>query len=420
MLRAVLDHGPVARSNVARLTGISTASVSGISAALLDVGLIREAPEAAGPPGFGRPHVPLDLECDANVVLGVHVAIPKATVAVVDLRGRVLSSRSLPHDRPDPADAIAAVARAARELCAEHADRRVHGIGTAIGGWVDEATGTIVENAMLDWHDVPLTQMLEAATGLPTYVENHGRALLRAEQLLGRHVDRARESIVHLFVGHVVDGAFSTQGHVHRGRHSAAGHLAHLPVDADPATDPTTDPATDPTTDPTTDPSTDPATDPASTTPTTNPITTGSCECGHSACLQAAASDHVLLRRAAELGIRARYVTDLVDLVRSGEQRLVPLFVERSRVVAQAVAHLVDLFSPEVLVLTEAGFIWVPEAREALYAEVAARSRTLRHPAEVVVAPSCEDFLAMAGAGVLLDRIFAAPLEVVGRLPSAS
>ena len=49
MLRAVLDHGPVARSSVARVTGLSAASVSGLTAELLDRGLFREAPEAAGP-----------------------------------------------------------------------------------------------------------------------------------------------------------------------------------------------------------------------------------------------------------------------------------------------------------------------------------------------------------------------------------
>lgn len=35
VLNAVLDHGPVARSTVARLTGLSPASVTGLSARLL-------------------------------------------------------------------------------------------------------------------------------------------------------------------------------------------------------------------------------------------------------------------------------------------------------------------------------------------------------------------------------------------------
>src|SRR5436305_14129240 len=62
VLRAVLDHGPVARSNLARITGRSAASVSGVTGTLLDLGLVRGVPEAAGPAGFGRPRVPGELD----------------------------------------------------------------------------------------------------------------------------------------------------------------------------------------------------------------------------------------------------------------------------------------------------------------------------------------------------------------------
>ncbi|MFG1925043.1 MarR family transcriptional regulator [Cryptosporangium sp. NPDC048952] len=55
VLRTILDHGPVARSSIARVARLSTASVSGILATLIDDGFVREVPEAAGPPGFGRP-----------------------------------------------------------------------------------------------------------------------------------------------------------------------------------------------------------------------------------------------------------------------------------------------------------------------------------------------------------------------------
>ena len=376
MLQAVRDHGPVARSNLARLTGISTASVTGVTGTLVDLGLLREAPETAGPPGFGRPHVPLDVDAGANLVMGVHLAIPRATVAVVDLRGRVLTSRTLPYDRPDPATAVDAVAREVRLLREQYADRRIHGIGAAVGGWVDEESGMLVDNAGLGWRDVPLADLLGEATGLPSYVGNHGRALLRAEQLFGRHAARARESIVHLFVGHVVDGAFSMRGQVHRGRGSASGNLAHLAVEGP---------------------------------------TGAGCACGGAACFQAAASDRVLLERAAELGVRVREVPDLAELAAS-DQRVVRLFVERSRVVAQAVAHLLDLLSPEVLTLTEAGFLWVPEARAALHEEVAARSHTVDDATGLVVPPSADEFLPVGGAAVLLDWIYAAPLELVEAL----
>jgi predicted NBD/HSP70 family sugar kinase len=381
LLRAVLDHGPVARSNLARLTGISTASVTGVARILVGLGLLREVPEAAGPPGFGRPHVPLDLETESLAVLAVHFAVLKATVAVVDLRGRVLVERALPYERPSPEGAVAQVARQVRDLREEYHGRRILGLGVAIGGWVDADAGVVVENALLGWCDVPLRELLTRATGLPAYVENHGRALVRAEQLFGAHAARARESIVHLFVGNVVDAAFSFRGRVHQGRRSAAGNLAHLPVDvASDAADP--------------------------------------CACGRRSCFQAAVSERLLLRRAADLGVRARYVDELAGM--ADDDRVVELFVERARVVGRAAAALVDLFNPEVLTVMEHGFMRVPTAREALFAEVEARSEIVGDPSAVVVPSSFASVLSVAGASVLLDRVFAAPLAVMAPLSTAS
>lgn len=382
VLRAVLDHGPVARSNIARATGMSPASVSGISAALLDAGLVREVPEAAGPPGFGRPHVPLDVDAEATAVLAVHFALVKASVALVDLRGRVLVSHDLPYDRPTPQQAVALVAERAQALTAEYADRTVLGLGAAVGGWVDPQRGVVVDNPLLGWREVPLAELLAQATGLGVYVENHGRAVLGSEQLFGARAQRARQSILHLFVGNLVDASFAMRGRIHQGRRCASGNLAHLPVDADPDwSEP--------------------------------------CPCGRAGCFPAVASERALIRRAADLGIHARFVSELAERAVAGDERLVALFVERARIVGQAAAYLLDLFSPDVLTLTEGGFLWVPPAREALFETIAARSVTVEDPREVVAPPSAQDFLAVAAATALLDRLYADPLGFARALTAA-
>src|SRR4051794_39790227 len=61
LLRALLREGPSPRSTLARLSGLSPASVTGHSAELIDRGLVAELPGTASPTGMGRPHVPLDL-----------------------------------------------------------------------------------------------------------------------------------------------------------------------------------------------------------------------------------------------------------------------------------------------------------------------------------------------------------------------
>src|SRR4051812_32154688 len=67
ILRAVLDGGPIARSTIARRTGLSAAAVTGHTAELTRLGLLHELPEAEPRGGVGRPHVPVDLDTGRHV-----------------------------------------------------------------------------------------------------------------------------------------------------------------------------------------------------------------------------------------------------------------------------------------------------------------------------------------------------------------
>ncbi|MBM2620648.1 ROK family protein [Actinoplanes sp. LDG1-06] len=367
VLRAVLDHGPVPRSSVARATRLSAASISGVAASLLDRELIREAPEAAGPPGIGRPHVPLDINPEAVAVVGAHIAVPHATVALLDLRGQVIAQHRTPHDGRDPASVLASLAERIRTLREKRGKRRILGVGVATGGWVDAVTGTVVEHPALGWRDVPVGATLTAETGLPVRVDSNSRALLRAEQLFGAVAGRARQSAVHLFVGNVVDVAFATGGVVHQGPRSAAGAVAHLSVEG----------------------------------------CAERCSCGRTGCLQAAVSEQTLVCRGG--------ATDLLSMVaaaQNGDARALALFEERARLVGRAAALLLDLFDPEVLVVAEAGANRIPACLEVLRAEVAAWSTAGADVPEVVRATSFPaTVLAVAGGAVALDQVYARPLS---------
>jgi predicted NBD/HSP70 family sugar kinase len=374
VLRAVLDHGPIARSSVARVTRLSAATVSGVVSSLLDRGLVREAPEAAGRPGIGRPHVPLDIETEAVAVVGAHIAVPRITTALLDLRGRVIAQRQDPHRERDPASVLAALGAGVSALRHEHGGRRrIIGLGLATGGWVNTADGTVVEHPLLGWRNVPVGAPLAQTTGLPVRIDSNSRALLRAEQLFGGVATRARDSAVHLFVGNVVDVAFAVGGVVHQGPRSAAGAVAHLPVEG----------------------------------------CTELCSCGRVGCLQAAVSERAFVRRALAGGLIARPdITSLVEVARRGDGAAVALLQERARLVGRAAGLLLDLFDPEVLVVSEAGANRLPACLEVLRAEAAACSDTRADMTRTVHPTSFPDHvLAVAGAAVALDQVYVAPPE---------
>jgi hypothetical protein len=168
VLLAALDHGPVARSTIARLTGLSPAAVSRLCAELAASGLLREVPEAGGPKRVGRPHVPVEIDVGRRVACGLHIAVGHATLALLDLRGRVIARERLAHAGAGPRDVLLRVAHRIPGFLNEHAGGRIPvGLGVASGGWVDHDRGVIMENALLGWCGVPVRELMAPATGMP-------------------------------------------------------------------------------------------------------------------------------------------------------------------------------------------------------------------------------------------------------------
>ena len=382
VLRTVLDHGPIARSTIARRTGLSPAAVTGHSAELTRLGLLRELPGTVTEKTIGRPHVPVDLDTGRFVVGGLHLAVHHATVALLDLRGEVLVQHEEPHAGLGAEELLARAAEILDDLLLEHAaDREPIGLGVATGGWVDRESGIVIEHPLLGWRNVPVRDLLASGTGLAVEVDSHSRALVHAERLLGQAL--TRESVVQLFTGNVVDAAFATGDTVHHGPRSAAGAVAHLPVDD----------------------SSEP------------------CSCGRTGCLEATVSEQTLARKAVENGLLPRpSFPDLLALAKSGDAAATRLFTDRARLVGQAAALLIDVLNPAILIVVDQSVPQLPGCLPAIRDEVRLRSRVCRDAEETVVGTSFPGTeLATAGGAVLLERLFADPLgPLLTKLPNAS
>ncbi|MEJ2857218.1 MULTISPECIES: ROK family transcriptional regulator [unclassified Saccharothrix] len=365
VLRSVLDNGPVARSTIARLTGLSPAAVTRQYAELAGLGLVREVQERRVPRAtVGRPHVPVDIDVDRFAVCGVHIAVPHTTLSLMDLRGRVLHEEREPHGARTPEAVFGRVlARFPAFLEATRAGRTLLGVGLATGGWVDPERGLIVRHSQLGWRDVPAREAL-APLGMPVHVESHSRALARAEQLFGDQ--RTRSSLVHLFVGNVVDAAIATGGTVHHGPRSASGDVAHLRLED----------------------------------------STAECPCGRRGCLQATVSDRAVAERAARAGLIPEPSLPLLLDKAEHDIDARTLLRERARHVGRAAGLLLDVINPEVLVVTEAGVIGFPECLDELRAQVGDR-------ADAVVPTSFgHEVLSVAAGSVVLDAVYGSPLDL--------
>ncbi|MEU8759025.1 ROK family protein [Streptomyces sp. NPDC048659] len=375
VLRTVLDHGPVARSAIARLSGLSPAAVSRQATDLLGLGLLRELPEHAEGGGVGRPQIPVDLHLGATggpVAGGVHLGVPASSLGLVDLRGRLLARRTFGHEGADVRVLPGLVARELRAFLAEHLDGRpLLGVGAAVGGWVDPDRGHVMRHDAFAWYHRPLGAELTGGLGGRTVrIDNHARAIAQSEILFGR--PEARRSLVHLFIGNVVDAALGIAGVVHQGPGSAAGDVAHLPV-------------------------------PDSTTP---------CPCGRSGCLEATASNTWVAETAYRRGLVPEPdVFLVVDAAAAGDRRADRLLRERARAVGRAVALLLDVLNPDLVVVTEQASVLNPDYLEEIRGAAVDLSHVCDDPERIVSPHAGPATLPVAAGTILLNPLFRNPIQ---------
>ncbi|THA68591.1 ROK family transcriptional regulator [Streptomyces sp. A0958] len=375
VLRTVLDHGPVARRAIAEHSGLSQAAVSRQCTDLVNLGLVRELPELVASNGVGRPQIPVDLhtgQSDGPVVAGVHIGVPASTFGLLDLRGRLLDRRTFPHGDIAPGDLPPLIVRSLRAFLDEtgRGGRRLLGVGAALGGWVDPGTGTAVRHATLGWAGRPLAaELTRGLDGFEVRVDNHARAVAQSEILFGR--PEARRSLVHLFIGNVVDAALGITGVVHQGPGSGAGDVAHLPV----------------------------------------PDSTAVCPCGRSGCLEATVSNTAMARTAVRRGIVPWPDAFLVvDAAAAGDRRADRLLRERARAVGRATALLLDVLNPDLVVVTEHASLTNPEYLEEIKGAAVDHSHVCQDPGRIVSPHAGTAVLPVAAGAVVLNPLFRNPL----------
>ena len=109
VLQAIRLHGELPKAELARVTGLSTQTISMIVNALLAEGLLLKREPLRG--RIGQPSVPIALDPEGAWAIGVKVGRQHADVLLVDFLGRVHHREGLPYAWPDPEHLPAALWR---------------------------------------------------------------------------------------------------------------------------------------------------------------------------------------------------------------------------------------------------------------------------------------------------------------------
>jgi len=220
----VLLHGPLSRSELARRLELAPATLTRISTELIDVGLFIEVPELAEK-RMGRPSIPLDVIPSTHHFLGVKLSGDMLMAAVTDLRADLLRYEEEPLRSNDPGEVARQIAEFERRM---RVDGPATAIGIGLGGVVVDAR-TVASAPFLDWHAVPLAELVEATSGVPTFVANDLTAFTESQHWFG--VGRGHDNFAVLTVGVGVGYGCVANGRLLANDDSGVGLVGHWPLD---------------------------------------------------------------------------------------------------------------------------------------------------------------------------------------------
>ena len=365
LLRILRDGKPRSRSDLVAITGHARSTIGTRIDALLPTGLVRA--EAASSTG-GRPPSVYAFDPAARIVLAVDLGAVHLAVAVLDLVGSVLAEERVPCDIADgPQPVLAQVIELGRELL-DRVGRPAAdlvGVGIGVPGPVQQTTGKPMNPPIMPrWDGVDIKGILSRQLGVPVLVDNDVDLMA-----LGEH-GASYPEVSHLLFVKVATGigAGIVANHaLVRGMDGAAGDLGHVAVPGG---------------------------------------RDELCHCGNTGCLEAVASGGALVRALRAAGEDVSTSADVVDLVRSGDQRATALLRDAGRDLGAVLAGCVNLLNPSTIViggvLAQAGEHLLAGIREVVYR----RSLPLATERLRIVTASTAGRAGLLGAGrVVADHV---------------
>jgi predicted NBD/HSP70 family sugar kinase len=185
LLRLVHVDGPLSRASLTESTGLNRSTVADLVAELAERGLVEErAPDPSR--RVGRPSPVVAVRSDV-IAIAANPEVDALEIAAVGLdRGIPVRERIDVDHLLSPDETAALIADRIREWrSGPLADARIVAVGLAVPGLVRAVDGQVRNAPHLRWIDVPLSDLVSAATGLPTVVGNDATLGALAEHLYG-------------------------------------------------------------------------------------------------------------------------------------------------------------------------------------------------------------------------------------------
>ena len=231
VLSLVRQYGALAKSDIARMTGLSAQTTSVIMRALERDGLLQRGEPVRG--RIGQPSVPMSLNQNGAFFLGLKIGRRSADLVIVDFMGTVRATHRRVYRYPTPGAVVAFVAEALPGVIqALPPDQRakISGMGVAmpfqLWNWVQAIGAPQAE--MNAWRERDIQAELAAICGVPVYIRNDATAACGAELVFG--TGERPKDFLYFYFGTFIGGGLVLNGQLFLGRTGNAAGVGPMPV----------------------------------------------------------------------------------------------------------------------------------------------------------------------------------------------
>jgi transcriptional regulator of PTS gene len=380
VLETIREHGQISRVEISERTLLSGTTVSAITGALIEEGLIAATHSPGGAEAQrGRPRVLLSLVGDAAYVLGIKISEAMTTVMLVDFRGEVVEEVQLPARLArQPVEVIVDLIEDIVSDCIAKsgvARARIRGIGIGVPGIVDPRSGKSYASSVFGEREIPIGTLLAERTGLPVKLEKPANLVALAEHWFG--AARHEKSFAVVVLDQTASIALWLDEDLHRGASALGPAFGHIKVGHEGRR----------------------------------------CECGQDDCLNAYVGLSAVRKRLEE-AMGANWLEaqgsdlreGLAQAAEQGDNRARAQLEQQAESLGKALAHVINLVNPGKIILA----LDAPHYGEAilptLTASAAANSFRAHFAATRIIAHALDDQLWARGAAALMLRdIYSAP-----------
>jgi N-acetylglucosamine repressor len=333
LLKLLRQNDHVCRKDLAEMSGLTGAAVTNLIRDLIKIGLVKEDRNFVS--SSGKNAIPLQLNNQRFLVVGVNLRRDHITYALFDLSGTLLEKNKIYWEPNDPIAEILNKLFTAIDCCTKMTgDKgRVIGIGVSVPGPINLEKGeiSILTNMPSEWRSVPIKKYLEDRFNLPVVLDNNSNSTALAEKWFGD--GREYQNLLSILISKGMGAGVIIDGRIYHGACGFAGEMGHMSIAFD------------------------------------GPM----CECGNKGCVELYCSTMALLKKAQTIygpAVINRF-EDLKERVKKGDEELMKLVVESGKYLGYAIVNLVNTFNPELIVINgdmnDFGSIWLDSIRQSAF-----------------------------------------------------